>query len=74
MRSGLPTPLALFEGQAIVAHHPILSSHPRLAVAFDTDLKHGVASRVKLFETLSANKIPAMVFHMVWSRPPRQVA
>jgi hypothetical protein len=29
----------MFEGQAIVAHHPILFSHPRLEVAFDTDPK-----------------------------------
>ena len=49
-----------------VAHHPILFQHPKLEVAFDTDPKQGVTSRVKLFETLAANKTPLLVFHMAW--------
>ena len=49
-----------------VAHHPILFQQPRLEVAFDTDSKQGVASRVKLFDTLHANKTQLMVFHMPW--------
>ncbi len=49
-----------------VAHHPVLFEKPRLEVAFDTDSKLGVASRVKLFDMLAANKIPALVFHMAW--------
>ena len=49
-----------------VAHHPILFQHPKLEVAFDTDPPQGVASRVTLFETLTANKTPLLVFHMAW--------
>ena len=51
---------------ADVAHHPILFTHPRLEVNFDTDSKQGVASRVKLFDMLAADKIPLSVFHMPW--------
>ena len=49
-----------------VAHHPVLFENPKIEVAFDTDSKQGVASRVKLFDMLAANKIPALVFHMAW--------
>ena len=49
-----------------VAHHPILFKHPKLEVGFDTDAKQGVASRLKLFEHLAANRTPMLVFHMAW--------
>jgi glyoxylase-like metal-dependent hydrolase (beta-lactamase superfamily II) len=49
-----------------VAHHPVLFEHPLIEVAFDTDSKQGAASRVKLFDMLSAEKIPALAFHMAW--------
>ena len=49
-----------------VAHHPILFQNPRIEVGFDTDPKMGVASRIKLFETLAAQRIPLLVFHMAW--------
>jgi glyoxylase-like metal-dependent hydrolase (beta-lactamase superfamily II) len=49
-----------------VAHHVVLFEHPRIEVAFDTDSKQGVQSRVKLFDMLSAQRIPLVVFHMPW--------
>jgi glyoxylase-like metal-dependent hydrolase (beta-lactamase superfamily II) len=49
-----------------VAHHVVLFEHPRIEVGFDTDSKQGVASRVKLFDMLSAQRIPLVVFHMPW--------
>ena len=49
-----------------VAHHVILFKHPRIEVAFDTDSKQGAQSRVKLFDTLAAQRIPLLVFHMPW--------
>lgn len=49
-----------------VAHHPILFENPRLEVNFDTDPKQGVASRVKLFDHLAANRVQLAVFHMAW--------
>ena len=49
-----------------VAHHGILFEHPRIEVAFDTDSKQGAESRVKLFDMLTAQRIPLLVFHMPW--------
>jgi glyoxylase-like metal-dependent hydrolase (beta-lactamase superfamily II) len=49
-----------------VAHHVILFEHPRIEVAFDTDSKQGAESRVKLFDLLTAQRIPLLVFHMPW--------
>jgi glyoxylase-like metal-dependent hydrolase (beta-lactamase superfamily II) len=49
-----------------VAHHVVLFEHPRIEVAFDTDSKQGVESRIKLFDTLTAQRIPLLVFHMPW--------
>ena len=49
-----------------VAHHPILFDHPRVEVSFDTDSAQGAASRVKLFDTLAAQRIPLLVFHLPW--------
>ena len=49
-----------------VAHHVILFEHPRVEVAFDTDSKQGAQSRLKLFDLLTAERIPLLVFHMPW--------
>jgi glyoxylase-like metal-dependent hydrolase (beta-lactamase superfamily II) len=49
-----------------VAHHVVLFEHPRIEVGFDTDSKQGVQSRMKLFDMLSADRIPMVVFHMPW--------
>ena len=49
-----------------IAHHPILFQNPRLEVNFDTDAKQGVATRIKVFDMLAAQKVPALVYHMPW--------
>jgi glyoxylase-like metal-dependent hydrolase (beta-lactamase superfamily II) len=49
-----------------VAHHVVLFEHPRIEVAFDTDSKQGAESRAKLFDMLTAQRIPLLVFHMPW--------
>jgi glyoxylase-like metal-dependent hydrolase (beta-lactamase superfamily II) len=49
-----------------VAHHVVLFEHPKIEVAFDTDSKQGVQSRIKLFDLLAAQRIPLLVFHMAW--------
>ena len=49
-----------------VAHHLILFEHPRIEVNFDTDSRQGVASRVRLFDMLAAQRIPLLGFHMPW--------
>jgi glyoxylase-like metal-dependent hydrolase (beta-lactamase superfamily II) len=49
-----------------VAHHAVLFDKPRIEVAFDTDSKQGAESRVKLFDLLAAQRIPALVYHLPW--------
>jgi glyoxylase-like metal-dependent hydrolase (beta-lactamase superfamily II) len=49
-----------------VAHHAVLIDKPRIEVAFDTDSKQGAESRVKLFDLLAAQRIPALVYHLPW--------
>jgi hypothetical protein len=44
----------------------VLFEHPKIEVGFDTDSKQGVQSRMKLFDMLSADRIPMVVFHMAW--------
>jgi glyoxylase-like metal-dependent hydrolase (beta-lactamase superfamily II) len=50
-----------------VAHHHVISvERPRLAFGFDTDGKQGVASRLKLFDMLAADRIPFVGYHFLW--------
>lgn len=49
-----------------IAHHVILFEKPRIEVTFDTDPKQGAETRVKLFERLTAERIPILVYHMPW--------
>jgi glyoxylase-like metal-dependent hydrolase (beta-lactamase superfamily II) len=49
-----------------IAHHVILFENPRIEVNFDTDAKQGVATRIKLFDLLAAQRIPLLVYHMPW--------
>jgi glyoxylase-like metal-dependent hydrolase (beta-lactamase superfamily II) len=49
-----------------VAHHAVLIDKPRIEVSFDTDSKQGAQSRVKLFDLLAAQRIPALVYHLPW--------
>lgn len=50
-----------------IAHHPIISVEtPRKAFAYDTDGKLAVASRLRLFDMLSAQRIPLITYHFPW--------
>jgi glyoxylase-like metal-dependent hydrolase (beta-lactamase superfamily II) len=49
-----------------IAHHIILFEKPRVEVTFDTDPKQGAETRVKLFDRLTAERIPLLVYHMPW--------
>lgn len=50
-----------------VAHHHIVSTqHPRAAFLFDTDGAQGVASRLKVFDMLAADRIPFVSYHFPW--------
>jgi glyoxylase-like metal-dependent hydrolase (beta-lactamase superfamily II) len=47
-------------------HHVILVEQPRMEVAFDTDPKQGVETRIKAMAMLAAQRMPALVYHMPW--------
>ncbi|MBX9774388.1 MAG: MBL fold metallo-hydrolase [Xanthobacteraceae bacterium] len=60
------------QGQTIcnagdIAHHHIISVEtPRKEFAYDTDGKLGVASRLRLFDMLSAKRMPLIAYHFPW--------
>ena len=47
-------------------HHVILVEQPRMEVAFDTDPKQGVETRIKAMDMLAAQRMTALVYHMPW--------
>ena len=49
-----------------VALHEIMLRNPKIEVTFDTDPKQASATRIKMLDMLSAEKIPALIFHMPW--------
>lgn len=50
-----------------LAHHQVLSTErPLLEFAFDTDGKQAVASRMRMFEMLAAQRIPLLGYHFAW--------
>lgn len=50
-----------------IAHHHILApERPRLEFAYDTDGRQAVASRLKVFDMLAAQRIPLLAYHFPW--------
>ena len=50
-----------------LTHHPILLlEKPRMQFSYDTDPKQAAETRVKLLDTIAANKIPVMSYHYAW--------
>ena len=50
-----------------IAHHAVISTQtPRAAFAFDTDGAQGVASRLKVFDMLAAQRMPFVSYHFPW--------
>jgi glyoxylase-like metal-dependent hydrolase (beta-lactamase superfamily II) len=50
-----------------LTHHQILLlEKPRMEFAYDTDPKQAAATRVKLLDTITANKTPVMSYHFPW--------
>lgn len=49
-----------------VALHEIMLRNPQVEVTFDTDSKQAVATRVKMFDMLSTDKITSLIYHMPW--------
>lgn len=50
-----------------LTHHQILLlEKPRMEFAYDSDPKQAAATRVKLLDTIAANKTPVMSYHFPW--------
>ncbi len=50
-----------------VTHHQVLLlERPRLEFAFDTDPKQAAATRVRLLDTLAANRTQMIAYHFPW--------
>jgi glyoxylase-like metal-dependent hydrolase (beta-lactamase superfamily II) len=47
-------------------HHVILVEKPQMEVAFDTDPKQGVQTRIKALDMLASERMHALVYHMPW--------
>ena len=50
-----------------LTHHAVLLlEKPRMEFSYDTDPKQAAATRVKLLDTIAANKTPVMSYHFAW--------
>ncbi len=50
-----------------LSHHSVLLlERPRMEFAYDTDPKQAAATRVKLLDTIAANKTAVMSYHFAW--------
>src|ERR1700716_25821 len=49
-----------------LTHHVILMEKPRMEVAFDTDPKQGVETRIKVMDMLAALRMATLVYHLPW--------
>jgi glyoxylase-like metal-dependent hydrolase (beta-lactamase superfamily II) len=47
-------------------HHVILIEKPQMEVAFDTDPKQGVQTRIKMMDMLAAQRMLTLVYHLPW--------
>jgi glyoxylase-like metal-dependent hydrolase (beta-lactamase superfamily II) len=50
----------------IAHHHVIATERPRLEFTYDTDGKQAVASRLRVFDMLAAQRIPFVTYHFIW--------
>lgn len=49
-----------------IAHHSILLRRPKMSITFDTDAEAASASRIRMCDMLSSQKIPGLIFHLPW--------
>jgi glyoxylase-like metal-dependent hydrolase (beta-lactamase superfamily II) len=50
----------------IAPHHVLAVQRPYLEFAFDTDAKQAVGTRLRFFDMLAAQRIPALTYHFPW--------
>ena len=51
-----------------IAHHHVVVvvERPRLEFSYDTDGKQAVASRLRVFDMLAAQRLPLLAYHFPW--------
>ncbi len=47
-------------------HHVLLTEKPRIEFAYDSDPKQSAASRIRILDTLAANRTPMIAYHFPW--------
>ena len=47
-------------------HHVLVMERPKIEFVFDTDGKQAVASRIKMFDMLAAQRIAMLAYHFPW--------
>lgn len=50
----------------IAHHHAVSTANPRAPMAFDTDGRQGVTSRIRIFDMLAAQRVPLLAYHFPW--------
>ncbi len=53
-------------GGDVAHHHMVLVERPRLEFTYDTDGRQAVASRLRIFEMLAAQRLPLLAYHFPW--------
>jgi glyoxylase-like metal-dependent hydrolase (beta-lactamase superfamily II) len=47
-------------------HHVLATERPRLEFTYDTDGKQAVATRLRVFDMLAAQRVPFITYHFPW--------
>lgn len=47
-------------------HHVLLLEYPKVEFAYDTDPKQGAETRIRMFDTLAANRMRLLCYHFPW--------
>jgi glyoxylase-like metal-dependent hydrolase (beta-lactamase superfamily II) len=50
----------------IAHHHVLVVERPKLEFSYDTDGKQAVASRLRVFDKLAAQRLPFITYHFPW--------
>jgi glyoxylase-like metal-dependent hydrolase (beta-lactamase superfamily II) len=50
----------------IAHHHAVSTQYPRAPMAFDTAGQQAVASRIRMFDMLTAQRVPLLAYHFPW--------
>ena len=50
----------------IAHHHAVSTQYPRAPMAFDTAGQQAVATRIRMFDMLAAQRVPLLAYHFPW--------